>query len=106
MNKTDKRKLLFHLMESLFITFSIMNIGNISTADIMSVCIFGVCFLFLKNEKEPEKTDQRYACIMAAVFTVLLLAGGYTSYSGGLSNKAFIAVYLSATAVGLYFLFA
>lgn len=103
----DKKELVINLIKSFFVTFAAMNVSRLETANILLVCVFVVSFVLLSYKKiivgETDKRTRAVSIILATVLAVLYAC--FADLSGGLSNKAFRAIYVISSVAGLLILF-
>lgn len=103
----QKFKLVHNLIAAFMVSFAIMNIGQIATANILLLCIFGAAIVLISKREmiAGQQTKRtRILCMISAIVFALL----YTlsnDLSGGLNNPLYIAVYYLCTALGLYVIF-
>lgn len=103
----SKIKLVYNLIASFFACFAIMNIGHISTANIILLCLFGAAFVLI-SKREAIVGQQTKRTRTVSMITAILFATIYTisnDLSAGLNNRLFIAVYYVCTFLGLYVVF-
>lgn len=103
----NKKQIVYNLIASFMVSFAIMNIGQLSTANIILLCVFGAAYVLIaKRETLAGIRTKRtkIICATVSVIFVLLYALG-NDLSGGLNSRLYIAVYYLFTAIGLYVIF-
>jgi len=103
----DKKIIIINLIKSFFVTYAWMNIGRLESTNILLLCIFFVCYLFLSNKTkivgEITKAINVSSAILGVLFAVLYAL--FADLTGGLENRMFVAVYVVFSITGLFFMF-
>lgn len=103
----QKIKLVYNLIASFMVSFAVMNIGQLSTSNILLLCVFLGSFLIMSKKEiiigKQIGRSRVVSTTVAIVFTLLYSLSN--DLSGGLNNRLYIAVYYICTVLGLYFIF-